>query len=319
MAEPVRNDPALALPDLVEDDPFVFGFRLLYFRAPDGGCELREVPLSAEALVNPRFGDHLTQSNHHHALVDVLFHLFRRRYETAPDVLVCSDLKMRWGIRGLKAPAPDVAVIPGVRDKDKERRSFHVGQEGTRPCLVVEVVSSRTHRHRQADYVDKVDIYQQAGVAEYVIVDPQRHLVVPRLRISGYRRDVRDRYRPIEPDAEGRILSETTGVWFRVSPDDGRLGLIDVATGERLLTAEEHAAQEAAARRVAEEQAAREAAARRVAEEQAAREAAARRVAEEQAAQEAAARRAAEERARRTEAELSRLREELARRKASDF
>jgi hypothetical protein len=138
-------------------------------------------------------------------------------------------------------------------------------------------------------------------VAEYVIVDPQSHLAEPRLRISGFRRDARGRYRPLAPDAEGRILSETTGVWFQASPADGRLGLIDAATGERLMTDEEHAAREAEARRAAEEHATWEAEAR-------AQEAEARRVAEERAT-------AAEDRARRAEAELARLRKELARRK----
>jgi Uma2 family endonuclease len=57
------------------------------------------------------------------------------------DLAVFADLKMRWGIPGLKNPGPDIAVVPGVRDKKRKRDSFDVMKEGTRPCLVIEVVS----------------------------------------------------------------------------------------------------------------------------------------------------------------------------------
>jgi hypothetical protein len=147
-------------------------------------------------------------------------------------------------------------VIRGVRDKEANRESFDVVQEGVVPCLVVEVVSSKTAAHRRADYEDKAEIYEQAGVSEYVLVDPQFHLKAPRLRITGHRLDASGRHQAIEPDRRGRLLSETTGLWFMVSPDGQRLWLVDVETGERLLTAreiEDRAEQEAAARRRAED------------------------------------------------------------------
>jgi Uma2 family endonuclease len=181
----------------------------------------------------------LAQGSHHVRVSRMLFDLFDRRYRTEKDVLVSSDLKICWGIEGLPEPAPDVAVMRGVRDKEANRDSFDVVQEGVLPCLIVEVVSSRTAEHRRADYETKVGIYERAGVPEYVIVDPQLHLKAPRMRISGHRRDASGRYRDIEPDRAGRLLSETTGVWFTVSADGQRLWLVDAETGERLLTARE--------------------------------------------------------------------------------
>jgi len=264
----------------------------------------------------------------------MLFDLFDRRFRAERDVFVSSDLKICWGIEGLQEPAPDLAVMRGVRDKEANRESFDVVQEGALPCLVVEVVSSRTAEHRRADYEEKVRIYEQAGVPEYQLVDPQLHLKAPRMRISGHRLDASGLYQDIEPDRAGRLLSETTGVWFTVSADGQRLWLVDAETGEKLLTSREtddRVEQEAAARQHAEALAERAAVAQRLAEELAEREAAARRLAEDLAEREATARRLAEELAERemaarllTEdliehqaAELARLREELARLKGS--
>jgi Uma2 family endonuclease len=282
MAQPVRSSPAPLPLDLgfAEDDEdfFVFGWRYGRFRRADGGVEIREIPLSAEDLLNPRVGDHVVQNNRHAELSILMYNLLERRYEATVDVMVCFDMKIRWGIRGLKSPAPDVAVIPGVRDKEKFRRSFHVRQEGALPALVIEVVSgeSEDDEQRIADYEKKVEIYERAGVPEYMIVDPQVHLERPLLCLTGYRLDARGRYRPIEPDDQGRLLVETVGLWFAVAPDDRDLWLIDAATGERLLSPTEIEA----ARQAAEERAAREAETRRAAEDRADRETEARRAAE---------------------------------------
>lgn len=279
MAQPVRNNPAwwdLDAWDENEEACLVFGFREGLFRAPDGGVEYRQIPLTAEDYLNPRVGDHLTQGDRHVVVSFTLYDMLKRRYEAKADVLVSCDLKIRWGMRHLRSPAPDVAVIPGVRDKDRDRKSFHVGAEKARPCLVIEVVSADAEGDERwlADYKKKVEIYRRAGVPEYVIVDPQRYLREPHLRLTGYRLDARGRYRLIEPDAQGRLLSETTGLWFAIAPNRKDPWLIDAATGERLLSSsEERAARQAAEERatVAEERATREAEARREAEAELAR------------------------------------------------
>ncbi|HEX3529894.1 MAG TPA: Uma2 family endonuclease [Thermoanaerobaculia bacterium] len=204
----------------------------------------------------------------------MLFDLFSRRFRVDQDVFVSSDLKICWGVEGLEEPAPDLALMRGVRDKEANRESFEVVQEGVLPCLIVEVVSSRTAEHRRADYELKVRIYERAGVLEYLVVDPQLHLKVPRMRISGHRLDASGRYWAIEPDCAGRLLSETAGIGFTVSEDGQSVWLIDAETGGRLLTAhelEDLAEREAAARRLAEDLAERETAARRHAEAKLAR------------------------------------------------
>jgi hypothetical protein len=182
---------------------------------------------------------------------------------------------------------------------------------------VIEVVSPSKARIRRVDEVDKVELYQRVGVREYLLVDLPRRATGYRFRVKGYRLGPEGRYRPIEPDDQGRLLSETTGLRFGASPDGNWIEMFDARTGERLLTPLEIEAKaaretearkaEQAARKAAEERASREAKARRAAEERAAREAKARKTAEEKAASESEARKAAEEELARLRAELERL------------
>ena len=97
------------------------------------------------------------------------------------------------------------------------------------------------------------------------------------------------RYRPIEPDDRGFLLSGTTGLLFGIARDGRTPLVVDAATGKRLLTGKE-AAKEAKERAGAAEERAR--------------------AAEERARNETEARGAAE-------AELARLRAELERLKNS--
>ncbi|HYX22710.1 MAG TPA: Uma2 family endonuclease, partial [Thermoanaerobaculia bacterium] len=158
----------------------------------------------------------------------------------------------------------------------------------------VEVVSPQYEEIRDNDYVAKVEIYQRAGIPEYLILEP-RFTWRDQILLTGHRLGSDGHYQPIEPDDQGRLLSETTGLLFG-EDEDGSVLLIDARTGERLrkptqLEADEEAAQKRAAR---------EAKARKAAEERAARES-------ERADREAEARKAAE-------AEIARLRAELYRR-----
>ena len=224
-------------------------------RLPNGDFDEKEVPLTAEDLLDPQFGDHMVQGGTHVLLVHDLFVQLLRRYRSQDDVLVCSDMKMHWGVPGLPEPAPDIAVVRGVRDKTGHRNSFDVVLEGIRPRFVLEVVSPLYPEQRRNDREKKVAIYQKLGIEEYFIVDPSTADARYRLDLIGYRLDHRGLYRPIQPDAQGRLLSETTGLWFSISESGQQVLLVDAMTGERLLTSfEEESARQAeeARRRTAE-------------------------------------------------------------------
>jgi Uma2 family endonuclease len=321
MAEPVRKMPAdweqESAPQNV--DPFRYGWRWKCVRLPSGEETLQQIPLTAEDLLDPQLGDEVPQSDPHYELSLVLGEILRRLYASREDVFVAGDLKMLWGIPGLPEPSPDLAVIPGVRKKrDSARTVFDLIKEGTRPCLVLEVVSSTDAETRRNDYEKKVKIYERVGIPEYIILDPPTPVTKERLLLTGHRLGPDGRYSGIEPDREGRLLSETTGLLFGVAEDGQTIRIFHAATGEPLLSpseleeiykaAAERAEREAEARAAAEERAEREAEARTAAEERAEREAEARAAAEERAEREAEARKNAEAELARLSAELERLR-----------
>lgn len=241
-----------------------------WVRQPDGSDELVETVLTPEYFLNPRFGDQMVQGAFHAAVTQMLTDVLQRRFQKQEDVLVFSDVKLLWGIRKLRRrqPVPDVTVVRGVRHRDLAAyRTYNVAKEGVLPCLVVEVVSDSDPRLRRADLVAKVKVYQEAKIPEYLAVDPPSFITRERFDLILYRLDPEGRYQRVVPDEQGRLLSETTGVLFAVTPEGDRILLFDAATGERLLTSTE----EEAARRDAEILAKSEAQARQEAEAELAR------------------------------------------------
>ena len=260
MVEPVRKMPADWEPETAPEsaDPFRYGWRPRFVRLPGGKLTEEQIPLTLEDLLDPQPGDVVVQSDPHFDLLFAVADILRRRYASREDVHVGSDLKMMWGIPKLPRPCPDVVVIPGVHRKhDSKRNVFDVQKEGARPCLVIEVVSATDAKIRKVDYEDKVAIYERAGVPEYLIMDPATPVTQERLLLTGYRLGTERRYVPIEPDAQGRILSETTGLLFGVAEDGRTIQIFDAATEERLLSAMELEADRARERQEAEAREAR--------------------------------------------------------------
>jgi Uma2 family endonuclease len=194
----------------------------------------------------------MVQGTFHFELVTALYTQLKLHFQPFADVLVSGDLKVLWGIPGLPNPGPDLAVFRGVLDKNKPRDSFDVVEEGLGPSLVVEVVSTTRTEYWTADHVDKVEIYRQAGVPEYFLIDPPTSQTAGTFGLSGYRLDNRGRYREVRLD-KGQLRSETVGIAFATSPDGRTLWVLDTATGERIPTQED----ERAAREAAEEEVAR--------------------------------------------------------------
>ncbi len=218
-------------------------------------------------------------------LIEALNDHFRER----SDVYVSGNLFLYYE-KGNPAAcvAPDVFVVEGVAKHPRE--TYLLWKERVAPSLVVEVTSKST---RGRDQGPKEELYARLGVRELFLFDPQGDYLKPPLQ--GYRLRGAE-YRPLRPAADGSLESRGLGMALKV--DDGRLRLIQSATGEVLLRngeARQQAREEAAARQAAEKEAVVQAAR---AAQQAAR-----------AAQEKGARRAAEERAAHLEEELARLRD----------
>jgi len=240
MAVPARKMPAdWELEPAPSADPFPYGWRPKYVHLPSGEVIEEQIPLTPEDLLDPQLGDVVPQSGEHYDYAHLAVQLLRAHYAPRQDVYVAGDMKMLWRIPGLEEPAPDVAVIPEYRPRDKPPTTFDVLEEGTRPCLVLEVVSPADSALLRNDYEEKVRIYQRAGIQEYILLDPPRPATKNRLLLTGHRLGSDGRYRLIEPDDEGFLLSETTQLRFGVDPDGKTLVIIDAVTGQRLRSSEE--------------------------------------------------------------------------------
>jgi colicin import membrane protein len=302
MAEPARKTPAgkqWAPEREMLEDSFEEPTLLRWIKGPEGRRELLELPLTRELFLDPQLGDTMVQGDWHDITAHEITGILRNHFRPQPDVRVFHDMK-HYLVPGRPAPAPDVSVVRGLRPR-RRRSTFRVEREGVRPSLLIEVVSPGAEA-RRADLEDKVELYRVAGIPEYLIVDSPGELTGLPFKLLGYRLDAAGRYQPMKPDADGRLLSETTGIWFQVSPGGERIYLFEDPSGRRLLNHSEQ-----------EERAEREAAARKAAEERAFRELEARKAAEERALREAEARKVVEEKVASAEAEMVRLRAELER------
>jgi hypothetical protein len=123
--------------------------------------------------------------------------------------------------------SPDVfvAFVP-----EHARQSFDAEKEGGFPPFVLEVVSpSSTER----DELDKQRAYALLGVQEYALFTPRD---ATQSKLEGYRRDAAGRFTPWPPDEQGRLWSETLGLFLVVR---GSLLQAETATGDLLLTPEQ--------------------------------------------------------------------------------
>jgi Uma2 family endonuclease len=167
-----------------------------------------------------------------------------------PEYRVFSDMNLYYrpeGFTGNRIPyvSPDVMVVKPDRPLGEDVSSYQIGLDGPAPLLTAEILSERSAQQR--DLGDKMTVYALLGVAEYILIDltgrflPQR-LLLKRLQPDGTYQDVQD------PD--GGVSSR---LGFRLVIDtDGKLRVLDTASGRRYIRPDE-AETEAQARRQAEE------------------------------------------------------------------
>jgi len=177
------------------------------------GQPIAETPLHFEAIMLL-----------HQALQD----FFRDR----TDVFVASDIFWYWEEGNPNARiSPDVMVVTGVEPKPlRDRPSFFSWKEkNVVPAAIFEMASEGTWRD---DLDDKFDSYEQLGVREYFLFDPEGlHLVPP---LQGYRLQGRAFRRQ-------RTNAVESELGFRLRAEGPLLRLVDVRTGEPIPTRAEAA------------------------------------------------------------------------------
>jgi Uma2 family endonuclease len=258
------------------------GWRYELVRDARGQERSIRVPLTPEEARHPKEGYVMPERTEHETISDDLADMLRGHYEADPSIAVFRDLVFEWDHPDVKSYAPDIAVVPNVRNRDANRGQFVVADEGTRPTLVIEIVSRNS---REEDRVNKVRNYALVGIREYVYIDVRvrRNELVG--EVVGFRLQD-NHYLPILPDEDDALYLESVNL--RIGLEGNRVWLEDGETGEDLLNdlqvrrawrAEQEARQVAEVRAQAEE-AARQAAEARAQAEEAARLAAQARIAE---------------------------------------
>ena len=237
------------------ENPFRLGYRWRYVTGPDGREVLEQIPLTAEDLVYPQEGDHVSQGLPHFSFLHPQADAMRRHLEKRPGTRVTSDVVLVLRHDG-KNCAPDVAVIEGDVDTSKITGAVGLAAVGGRLTFAFEAVSTSEQEIEDKDLKRNVVRYAKEGVEEYFTVYPTeerkvRDLVGRRLEKGGYVE--------VPPDAEGRVYSEKLDLYFQIDAATEELVVVDARTGKRLLSSdEEEAGRMEAERRLGEEMAARE-------------------------------------------------------------
>ena len=105
--------------------------------------------------------------------------------------------------------APDIYVVLGA-DKYPERRSFYTWSEGAVPTTIFEFLSDST---AYQDRHGKFEIYlSDMGAQEYFIHQPEMEKPS---EFRGWRRSPSGNIIEIVPDAQGGLFSEALNLWFR--------------------------------------------------------------------------------------------------------
>ncbi|MCU0491684.1 MAG: Uma2 family endonuclease [Chloroflexaceae bacterium] len=230
-------------------DAFPYGWRYVRHDKPDGTWVMEQVPLTLEDVLHPQEDDQATHSSAHQRRCAYFFNVLRAQVQHDRTAVVLHDVRIAWDVPELGAHGPDIMLIFGVREV-KNWSTFDVAAEGTRPSMIIEVVSPET---RAVDVYHKLDEYDMAGVPLYVIVDTVQRRGQRMMRLLGYQQ-TKAAYVPLQPDSRGWLWLEPVRLYLGVEEnevycyDEHGVRLGDYADLARALEAAQQAQSEAAAR-----------------------------------------------------------------------
>jgi Uma2 family endonuclease len=179
-------------------------------------------------------GKPMAETDDHRKLMIELIQTLDEFFAAVPDVYVTGNLLLFYE-KGNKRRhvSPDVFVVRGV--EKAQRPNYLMWKEKT-PDVVIEITSKTTRRE---DANKKWDLYERVlKVKEYYLFDLKEEYLKP--SFQGYRRS-RGKFIPIECVA-GRMPSELLGLHLERVGE--KLRLWNPATGERVQTPAEQLALE---------------------------------------------------------------------------
>jgi Uma2 family endonuclease len=191
-------------------------------------ARMHAIPLRHDDVFYPESdGLPMGETELHRDEIVYLIDAFKKRFQADPNVYVGGNLFLYYRHGDPRdVICPDVMVVQGV-PKLPLRRTFRLWEEGEAPCLVVEVRSDSTAGN---DFNSKKALYESLGIEEYFLYDP---LAVRIPQIQGFRLANDGCYQPVDPELDGSLVSQTTGVTLRL---EGQLvRAVETATGQPFL------------------------------------------------------------------------------------
>lgn len=168
------------------------------------------VPLYPESDGKP-----MAETDIHRRLLTTLVFTLETHFQNEPDVYASGNLLVYY-VEGnpAKCFAPDVFVVRGV--PKGERRIYKLWEEGVAPQIIIELTSRKTWKE---DLQTKWRLYEELGVQEYFIFDPEYDYLDDPL--VGYRLE-NGKYVELEIK-DGRAKSEVLGLELVNTGDTLRL------------------------------------------------------------------------------------------------
>jgi Uma2 family endonuclease len=181
-------------------------------------------------------GKPMAESDLHRDLLTELVDSVNRHFQAEPDVYVSGNLLIYFEEGNPQmSVAPDFFLVRGV--PKKRRRIYRLWEEGKGPDVVVELTSRSTHLE---DIGHKRAIYEELGVEEYFLFDPEGEWLRPRLK--GFRR-AGGALQPMEEprDEGGNLVLPSQVLGFELLAQGTSLRLRDPRTLRLLPTPREYA------------------------------------------------------------------------------
>ena len=159
---------------------------------------------TAVSLYPESDGNPMAETDVHRSLLTTLVFTLETYFQNQPDVYVSGNLLVYY-VEGnpAKCCAPDVFIVRGV--PKGERRIYKLWEESVVPQIVIELTSRKTWKE---DLQTKWRLYEELGVQEYFIFDPEYDYLDDPL--VGYKLE-NGKYVELEIK-NGRVKSEVLGL-----------------------------------------------------------------------------------------------------------
>ena len=172
--------------------------------------QIRYTPTGKTDIFYPESdGKPMAETERHRDLLINTLLILQAHFQDIPDICVSGNMMMYY-VEGnpRKSISPDIFVTFGIARK--ERRTYHIWDEGKPPDFVLEFSSENTYRN---DLGAKKELYAEIGIAEYFLYDPERqYLPFPLMGFALIGRE----YAPISPGVNENAFSATLGLELRL-------------------------------------------------------------------------------------------------------